>query len=276
VRVFWIWIFKVLPAAVLLGAVPERMWAQSSSNAGPGSVIAAGEGGTPPTFVRDVLPIVLGRCYSCHNDQTKFLRDWSDYSTAFSHRVEIKRRVWDSWQGRYYKEPMPAGNSPQCIAMTEADRATIKRWVEQGAARGTLPVGAPATSRTERIEAGRKLFGTVCLPCHQANGQGVPDRFPPLAASDFLNADRNRAIATLLNGRQGEMVVNGRKFNSSMPRLPFDDAQIANVLTYVYASFGNSGQNILPQDVSRVRSQKVAAAPAPKTVKTAEQSSPWE
>lgn len=252
------------------------MWAQSSSNAGPGSVIAAGESGTPPTFVRDVLPIVLGRCYSCHNDQTKFLPNWSDYSTAFSHRVEIKRRVWDSWQGSYYKEPMPAGNSPQFIAMTEADRETIKRWVEQGAARGTLPVGAPVTSRAERIEAGRKLFGTVCLPCHQANGQGVPDRFPPLAASDFLNADRNRAIATLLNGRQGEIVVNGRKFNGSMPRLPFDDAQIANVLTYVYSSFGNSGQDILPQDVSRVRAQKVAAAPAPKTVKTAEQSSPWE
>ena len=255
---------------------PAKIFSQSSTNAGPGSVIAAGEGGAPVTFVADVLPIVLGRCSSCHNDQAKFLPDWSDYSTAFSHRTEIKRRVWDSWRGRYYKEPMPAGNSPQCMAMTESDRQIIKRWVEQGAACGVMPSEPTAISKSDRMESGRRLFGTVCMPCHQANGQGIPDRFPPLAASDFLNADKKRAIATLVNGRQGEIVVNGRKFNGSMPRLPFDDSQIASVLTYVYGSFGNSGQEVLPDDVKRVRMRESDSASDPKPVRVDTKPSPWE
>jgi mono/diheme cytochrome c family protein len=232
--------------------------------------------GASATYVRDVLPILLGKCFSCHNDQTRFLPNWSDYSTAYAKRVEIKRRVWDSWQGRYYKEPMPAGNSPQCQAMTEADRQTIKRWVEQGAVYGVLPAQASAVSRTDRLDAGRRLFGMVCMPCHQANGQGLPDHFPPLAGSDFLNADKQRAIQTLLDGRQGEITVNGRKFDGSMPRLPFDDAQIASVLTYVYGSFGNSGQEVLPDEVKLLRAQKRGSNPGPRPAKADNKPNQWE
>lgn len=256
---------------------PARLFSQSSAASVAPSAAGAGNDTGSYTYTRDVLPIVLGKCYSCHNDQTKFLPNWSDYSTAFAHRVEIKRRVWDSWRGSYYKQPMPAGNSPQCQAMTEADRQVIKRWVEQGAVYGEAPATqVAAASKDERIKAGRQLFGAVCLPCHQANGQGIPNRFPPLAASDFLNADRNRAIQTLLNGRMGEITVNGQKFNGAMPRLPFDDEQISCVLTYVYCSFGNSGQEIRPDDVKQVRAQKTEAVPDPKPVKTTEKPTPWE
>lgn len=228
------------------------------------------------TYTRDALPIFLGKCFSCHNDRTKFLPNWSDYSTAFAHRVEIKRRVWDSWRGDYYKESMPIGNSPQCLAMSDADRQTIKLWVEQGAVLGASPARVSVVSRADRLEAGHRLFGTVCMPCHQSNAQGLPGRFPPLAASDFLNADKKRAIQTLLNGRAGEITVNGQRFSGDMPRLPFDDAQIASVLTYVYSSFGNSGQDVSPDEVKSVRAQKVDADPAPKAVKTDNKPSRWE
>lgn len=262
-----------LAAAVLAAG---KIYSQPSTNQVAPLMSASGQGDAPSTYVRDVLPIVLGKCLSCHNGQTKFLPDWSDYSTAFADRVEIKRRVWDSWRGRYYKESMPVANSPQCLAMTEEDRQTIKRWVEQGAMYGTLPPQIPAASKADRMEAGRRLFGAVCIACHQANGQGVPDRFPPLAASDFLNADKRRAIQTLLNGRQGEITVNGRKFNGSMPRLPFDDTQIASVLTYVYCSFGNSGQEVLVEEVKMVRAQKTDATPVSKSAKTQNKPSQWE
>jgi mono/diheme cytochrome c family protein len=238
--------------------------------------MATGQVDASSTYVRDVLPIFLGKCFSCHNGQAKFLPDWSDYPTAFAHRVEIKRRVWDSWRGSYYKESMPVGNSPQCLAMTEQDRQTVKRWVEQGAIYGVVPPRTSSASKADRMEAGRRIFGTVCLPCHQANGQGVPDRFPPLAASDFLNADKQRAIQTLLNGRQGEITVNGQKFNGSMPRLPFDDVQIANVLTYVYGSFGNSGQEVLPEEVKSVRAQQTKPIPVSKAAKVDSKPSKWE
>jgi mono/diheme cytochrome c family protein len=231
---------------------------QAAANSGGASASAS------VTYVRDVLPIVIGKCYSCHNDQTRFLPNWSDYKTAFAHRGEIKRRVWDSWKGEYYKESMPVGNSPQCLAMTEADRQTIKQWVQEGAVYGVPPAPGNAGSKNERIELGRQLFSAACMPCHQANGQGIPDRFPPLAASDFLNSDQPRAIQTLLNGRQGEITVNGRAFNNSMPKFPLSDEQIANVLTYVYNSFGNSGKEVTPDEVSTLRAQKIEPTTAQK------------
>ena len=270
---FWL---KLLVCLAVAGLLPAHGLSQRSTNYIMPFADARSEAGASSTYVRDVLPILLGKCFSCHNDQTRFLPNWSDYPTAYAERVEIKRRVWDSWQGRYYKEPMPAGNSPQCQAMTEADRQTIKRWVEQGAVYGVLPAQTPALSKADRLDAGRRLFGMVCLPCHQANGQGLPDRFPPLAASDFLNGDKQRAIQTLLDGRQGEITVNGRKFNGSMPRLPFDDAQIASVLTYVYGSFGNSAQEVLPGEVRLMRAQKNVSVSNTKPAKTENKPGQWE
>lgn len=85
--------------------------------------------------------------------------------------------------------------------------------------------------------------------------------FPPLAGSDFLNADKNRAIKIVINGRQGEIVVNGQKFNNSMPKFPLTDQDIANVLTFVYNSFGNAGIEVTPDEVATLRTQPPDAAP---------------
>ena len=182
--------------------------------------------------------------------------NWLDYHTASTERWEIKRRVWDSWKGAYFKQPMPTANSPESEAITEEERKLIRDWVESGAVRGTQPPAGRAQSKPERIELGKRLFTTVCAACHQPSGLGIPGRFPPLAGSDFLNADKHRAIRILLNGLQGEVTVNGRKFNNSMPKFPFTDEDIADALTYVYNSFGNSGQEVLPQEVSAARLEK--------------------
>ena len=126
---------------------------------------------------------------------------------------------------------------------------TILKWVDNGGLRGVPPPPGAAKSKAERIELGRRLFTSVCAACHQPTGRGLPNVFPPLAGSDFLNADKNRAIQTVIFGRQGEVVVNGLKFNNSMPSFPLSDQDIANVLTFVYNSFGNSGLEVTPEEV---------------------------
>ena len=93
----------------------------------------------------------------------------------------------------------------------------------------------------------------------------------PLAGSDFLNADKNRAVKIIIHGRQGEVVVNGMKFNSSMPGFPLDDENIANVLSFVYNSFGNSGLEVTPDEVKILRTQPAdvsgpSALPAAKSI----------
>jgi mono/diheme cytochrome c family protein len=225
-----------------------------------------------PTYLRDVLPIIMGKCSRCHNEQARFVYNWLDYQTASADRWEIKRRVWDAWKGTYFKESMPIANSPESLALTEEERLTIRNWVTGGGVRGvTPPPGAPK-SKTEKIELGRRLFTSICAACHQPTGQGLPNVFPPLASSDFLNADKNRAIKIVINGRQGEVIVNGRKFNNSMPKFPLGDDDIANVLTFVYNSFGNAGLEVMPDEVKLLRTQP----PDPEGAKATPQKSEFE
>jgi mono/diheme cytochrome c family protein len=213
-----------------------------------------------PTYLRDIQPIFMGSCSRCHNQQSRFIYDWLDYKTAYADRWEIRRRIWDSWKGSYYKEAMPVANSPESLALTEEERSTILKWVDEGGLRGVpLPPGA-AKSKAERIELGRRLFTSVCAACHQPTGRGLPNVFPPLAGSDYLNANKDRAIQTVIFGRQGEVLVNGQKFNNSMPSFPLNDENIANVLTFVYNSFGNSGLEVTPDEVKALRSHPPASS----------------
>jgi mono/diheme cytochrome c family protein len=231
-----------------------------------------------PSYLQDVLPTVMGKCARCHNDQTTFLRNLLDYDAAFRDRREIKPRVWDSWRGTYFKQAMPVANSPESEGITEHERRLLRDWAESGAPYGVRSVSGPDLSKPQKIEAGHALFSTICAVCHQPTGQGIPARFPPLAGSDFLNADKHRAIKVLLNGLQGELVVNGQKFNNSMPKFPFTDRDIANALTYVYNSFGNSGQEVTTSEVNAARAEPPDAPGSAGTGRTRppEEKSPWE
>jgi nitrite reductase (NO-forming) len=113
----------------------------------------------------------------------------------------------------------------------------------------------PATPLTHEdlMDRGAQVFTTVCATCHQPNGEGIPGVFPPLAKSDYLMADRQRAIDILMNGLKGEIVVNGQKFDSVMPKPPIGDVEIASVLTYVRNSFGNKGDTVTLAEVGKTR-----------------------
>lgn len=227
------------------------------------------------TYLRDVLPIFVGKCARCHNQQS-VLGNWLDYKTAFEDRREIRRRVWDSWKGHYYKQTMPAGSGPESQTLSEEERALIRQWVDSGAACGTPAVETTPASKPERMEKGKKLFAVVCAACHQTNGQGIPQKFPPLAGSDFLNADKNRAIKILLHGRQGEITVNGQRFNNSMPSFPLGDDDIASALTFVYNSFGNSGKEVTPAEVKALRADQEAPSQPTVVAHSAPDQSPFE
>jgi nitrite reductase (NO-forming) len=121
-----------------------------------------------------------------------------------------------------------------------------------------LTKAAPkATTLADRIDYGKQVFAQNCAACHQPDGAGIAGAFPPLAKSDFLMADKNRAIHIVLNGLKGAVTVNGQKFDSEMPALGLSDDQIANVLTFVRNSFGNqAGDMVTPEEVAKSRSGK--------------------
>lgn len=112
-----------------------------------------------------------------------------------------------------------------------------------------------ADSIEERIAFGKDVYARTCLACHQSAGQGVAAAFPPLAESDYLNADVDRAIDIVLNGLTGEIVVNGEKYNSVMTSQGLTDEETANVLTYIYNNWNNKGGEVTPAMVKKVRNK---------------------
>lgn len=104
-------------------------------------------------------------------------------------------------------------------------------------------------SLAEKLENGKKIYTQTCFACHQATGQGIPNAFPPLAGSDFLNADPHRAIEVVKFGLSGKVEVNGDVYNSAMPKQNLSDEDIASVLTYVYSQWGNNKTEVTTEMV---------------------------
>ena len=109
-------------------------------------------------------------------------------------------------------------------------------------------------SLAEQMEFGKQIYMQTCFACHQAEGQGIPNAFPPLANSDYLNADVSRAIGIVLKGKTGEITVNGKKYNSVMTRQSISNEEIADVMTYVYNSWGNNKTVVTKSQVDQVKS----------------------
>lgn len=113
---------------------------------------------------------------------------------------------------------------------------------------------ATVASTAQAQKTGAEVYAT-CSACHQANGQGVPGAFPPLAGSEWVNGKGDVPIAIVLHGLQGPLTVKGQKYNGVMAPwgTTFNDDQIAAVVTYIRSNFGNKAPAVTKADVARVR-----------------------
>ena len=127
----------------------------------------------------------------------------------------------------------------------------------------TKAAAAGALTVEDQVKAGQVLFTGTCSVCHQANGEGLPGVFPPLAKSDLIAADAKRAVGILLHGLSGKITVNGKEYNSVMPPMTqLNDDEVANILTYVLNSWSNPGGRITVDDVAKARAQPAPTATA--------------
>lgn len=97
----------------------------------------------------------------------------------------------------------------------------------------------------QSIQRGQEVYNTTCLACHRSRGQGLEGVYPPLAKSDFLVNNPKRSIDIVLYGLNGEITVNGKKYNLDMPaQSHLSDQQVTDVLNFVRNSWGNKGRAI--------------------------------
>jgi nitrite reductase (NO-forming) len=124
--------------------------------------------------------------------------------------------------------------------------------------RATANAAGGTLTLQDQVGAGKALFNGTCSVCHQASGAGLAGVFPPLAGSDYLNADPHRAAGVIMHGLSGKVTVNGKEYDSVMPPMnQLNDDEVANILTYVLNSWGNKGGQVKTSDIKAIRAKPV-------------------
>ncbi len=120
----------------------------------------------------------------------------------------------------------------------------------------TLVAGASIAASVLSTFASADLYKAKCVACHQAGGAGLPNVFPPLAESEWVNGPAENLIKIQLRGLMGPITVKGKSYNSVMPpNAAMTDKEIASVLTYVRSNFGNKADPITPEMVKKHRGE---------------------
>jgi mono/diheme cytochrome c family protein len=122
-----------------------------------------------------------------------------------------------------------------------------------------------APAKVDPIVLGKKSYEQVCITCHQANGQGLPGVYPPLAGSEWVLGTPEHVIRIVLYGLKGPVTVKGQTFGAaSMPVIGkvtgsgynWSDERIAAVLSYVRQEWGNKADPITPEQVTAIHNKE--------------------
>ncbi len=109
------------------------------------------------------------------------------------------------------------------------------------------------------LSAGKKVFVEKCMVCHQETGLGVAGTFPPLANSDYMLADKMRAVKQAIFGSKKPITVNGVQYPGSIMTVfekELSDQQVMDVVNYVLNSWGNKLGTVTLEDVKSARAKK--------------------
>jgi nitrite reductase (NO-forming) len=144
--------------------------------------------------------------------------------------------------GKGIKKPLvaaAASTAPAPSGARSADKAPVK------------PV-AVAASPAQHLR-GKAVYESSCAACHQPDGKGVAGVFPPLADSDFFQQRPYEMAHIVLNGRSGELVVNGAHYNGVMPPQDLSDDDVAAVINYVSVDMNKGKPVLTPAQVREMR-----------------------
>ncbi len=113
---------------------------------------------------------------------------------------------------------------------------------------------------SEAAARGEAVYNSNCAACHQPTGLGLTGAFPPLAQSDFLQGNRREVLQAALFGLSGPITVNGVDYVGVMPSMGYlTDQDLADAVTYVFNSWGNSGSAVSAEEVAALRAELGAA-----------------
>ncbi len=114
-----------------------------------------------------------------------------------------------------------------------------------------------ASDHREVLDRGHLVYVDQCEGCHMEKAEGLKGVFPPLAGNTALHADNATSLARIvLEGADGARTTQSPE-GFGMPGFAdkLSNADIAAVLTYLRANFGNRASEVSESKVADVRKQ---------------------
>jgi mono/diheme cytochrome c family protein len=138
--------------------------------------------------------------------------------------------------------------------LTEGDAKAIAIYLK------SLPGETASASASEDLSAGENLYGIHCGTCHLPTGLGAKDTGPPLARSAVVQVDNPASLINIvLFGELDPKVApspqwQAREWQAMNPFADkLGDEDMAALLTYLRASFGNHGTAVTAAQVAKQR-----------------------
>lgn len=85
---------------------------------------------------------------------------------------------------------------------------------------------------------GYQLYKTYCTNCHQDDGKGMANLYPPLQGSSILT-NKELMSCIIKHGMSDTILVAGKKFSRPMPGNPkLTELEIAEIVSFVTMKWG--------------------------------------
>jgi alcohol dehydrogenase (quinone), cytochrome c subunit len=145
--------------------------------------------------------------------------------------------------------------------LTDDDVNAIATYLKSLAPSATQPAYAYDNATTEALrsrhfeEPGAAVYAGHCVSCHGSDGRGFSPYLPRLAGNPtVLDTDPSSLINIVLNGST-PLVVKGTPDAYRMPqfRVQLTDQEIADVVTFIRAGWGNQAPPVTPAQVAPLR-----------------------
>ena len=143
--------------------------------------------------------------------------------------------------------------------ITDTEKGRIWRVIYTGetttTARRAPTAASPSSGASDDRSHGAQLYQQICAACHMPDGNGVSGMQPPLVGSAVVAGDPATLIGTVLNGPAQALPADRPKYSNLMPAFAtvLNDADTADVLTFVRAAFGKGASAVTPAEVAAER-----------------------
>jgi mono/diheme cytochrome c family protein len=228
----------------------------------------------------------LGHCSMCHspinalggNSQSKAfegglipMQNW--YAPSLTSNKEAGLGEWSmdeivdllrngvSHRGAVYG-PMAEVTFNSLQYLNDADvraMAVFLKSLAEGSPAETETSTVPAAESSLLLNFGQTVYEAHCASCHRSDGGGMPPQYPPLAGNPSIQMQSAvNPIRMVLNGGFPPGTA-GNPTPYGMP--PFaqslSDDEIAAVVTYIRAAWGNRGTAVSARDANQLRTAPV-------------------